>query len=147
MRLGSFVRFAALVMLSVCSLGLRAPHANPTAQSWNEVLSNDGSWRVRWRLLMDHREVELPTPRRRFTIELKLESLRSPAETPRAVTVDAQMPEHGHGMNVAPLVTVERGGAVSADGMLFHMTGRWEVDVDIDDGNTVERAQWNIGMY
>lgn len=119
----------------------------PQGEHWKEVTSNDGSWRVHWRVIAESQPAEVPLPRKRFTVELRLESLRTPAETPKAVLVDAQMPEHGHGMNVLPTVSLAEGGAVRADGMLFHMNGRWEVDVDIDDGTTVERAQWNIGMY
>ncbi len=133
----------ALVLCGAGSLALQRVDAKPP---WKEVTSNDGSWRVKWRLLVDQREVELPVPRRRFTIELKLESTCTPPQTPRLIVVDAQMPEHGHGMNVAPTILLDEQGG-RADGMLFHMTGRWEVDVDIDDGCTVERAQWNIGMY
>jgi hypothetical protein len=50
-------------------------------------------------------------------------------------------------MNVQPVFESAANGHARADGMLFHMSGRWEVDVDIDDGETVERAQWDIGMF
>jgi len=113
---------------------------------WQEVISNDGSWNLKWRVLIGARIAELPVVRRRFSLELHIESTRDPKQIVMAVLVDAQMPEHAHGMNVAPTISLEPGGAV-ADGMLFHMSGRWEVDVDIDDGVTVERAQWNILMY
>lgn len=137
---GSVLVLSALSMSA--ALDYRADKEN-----WQQVVSNDGSWRVHWRLAIDSKEVELPLPRKRFAIELRLESLRNPADTVRGVLVDAQMPEHSHGMNVAPTITVESGSLARAEGMLFHMNGRWEVDVDIDDGTTVERAQWNIGMY
>ncbi len=119
----------------------------PVKNAWHETLSNDGSWRVKWRVLVDGKESELPIVRRRFTIELSIESTRSPRDLPMSVMVDAQMPEHGHGMNIAPTILLEKSGKCRADGMLFHMSGRWEVDVDIDDGTTIERAQWNILMY
>ena len=120
---------------------------SPAKNAWQETLSNDGSWRVKWRVLVDGRESELPIVRRRFTIELSIESTRTPREFPKSVMVDAQMPDHGHGMNVAPTIVLEKSGECHAEGMLFHMSGRWEVDVDIDDGTTIERAQWNIPMY
>ena len=102
---------------------------------------------MQWRVLVDGKESELPIVRRRFTIELIIESTRNPTELPKSVMVDAQMPDHGHGMNVAPTMVLEKSRECRAEGMLFHMSGRWEVDVDIDDGITVERAQWNIPMY
>lgn len=120
---------------------------SPTDNLWQEVLSNDGSWQVKWRVLVNDREAELPIVRRRFTIELNIESTLNPKVSPKSVIVDAQMPEHAHGMNVAPTIILEKSGMCRAEGMLFHMSGRWEVDVDIDDGTTIERAQWNILMY
>ena len=41
------------------------------------------------------------------------------------VKVDAQMPEHKHGMNYRPSVVPAAGGYRS-EGWLFHMPGRWE---------------------
>ncbi len=115
--------------------------------AWHSVVSNDGSWRVEWRLVENEKPVDLPTARKRFTVELRIAPLRDGALPVQAVIVDAQMPEHHHGMNVQPSIEVGDDGRARADGMLFHMTGRWEVDVDIDDGVTSERAQWDIGMY
>ncbi len=142
--------------LILCVIVLLVAHASHDAASprdeprWNEVASNDGSWIVRWRLLVEGKPAELPLARKRFTIELQIESTGDPQETPTAVLVDAQMPEHLHGMNVAPIIALTTGAVGSAlataEGMLFHMSGRWEVDVDIDDGTTVERAQWNITL-
>lgn len=117
------------------------------ADEWGSVISNDGSWRVQWRVMMGSKPLPLPEVRKRFTIELRIESLLEPKRPVRSVLVDAQMPDHVHGMNVAPTILMLEGGEVASEGMLFHMSGRWEVDVDIDDGETIERAQWDIGMY
>jgi hypothetical protein len=116
-------------------------------EEWGSVVSNDGSWRVQWRVMMGTKQLQLPEVRKRFTLELRIESLLEPRRPVRGVLVDAQMPDHVHGMNVAPTVLMLEGGGVASEGMLFHMSGRWEVDVDIDDGETIERAQWDIGMY
>jgi len=43
-----------------------------------------------------------------------------------AIAVDAWMPEHRHGMNYRPSVTALGGGRFRAEGLLFHMPGRWE---------------------
>jgi cytochrome c peroxidase len=45
---------------------------------------------------------------------------------PETLRVDAQMPEHRHGMNYAPTVTPAGPGRWRAEGLLFHMQGRWE---------------------
>ena len=71
---------------------------------------------------------------RMFTIELQL--------CPAAATllrVDATMPEHGHGMNYRPSVTALGGGRWRAEGLMFHMPGRWDLTFDIVTGNTTQR--------
>lgn len=139
--------FLALPLFGAMMMQGSNAKTSPRKNAWQETLSNDGSWRVQWRVLVDGKESELPIVRRRFTIELNIESTQNPKELPKSVMVDAQMPDHGHGMNVAPTIVLEKPRECRAEGMLFHMSGRWEVDVDIDDGITVERAQWNIPMY
>ena len=43
------------------------------------------------------------------------------------LSVDARMPEHRHGMNYKPAVTKLGADAWRADGLLFHMPGKWEL--------------------
>ena len=57
---------------------------------------------------------------------------RGSAEVPRAVRVDATMPEHRHGMNYRPVVTAKSAAMYRAEGLLFHMPGRWDLTFDID---------------
>ena len=45
--------------------------------------------------------------------------------------VDAWMPAHRHGMNYRPTVTTLGPGRFRAEGLLFHMPGRWEVIVEV----------------
>ncbi len=56
--------------------------------------------------------------------------------------VDATMPEHQHGMNYRP--SIQRIGATQdgrwrADGLMFHMPGRWELRFDIQADGRIER--------
>jgi len=60
------------------------------------------------------------------------------------LAVDAAMPEHGHGMNRTPRITRDDDGAFVVEGMLFHMTGRWELYFDITSGALTERAQTDV---
>ncbi len=60
------------------------------------------------------------------------------------VGFDAEMPHHGHGMNLVPVI--ERGaqaGAFTASGILLHMPGRWVIAVDVSEDGILERAQWD----
>ena len=60
------------------------------------------------------------------------------------LSVDAGMPQHGHGMNVVPTVARQDGGRFRVDGMLFHMTGEWQVYFDVTRGPVTERAQYPV---
>ena len=45
--------------------------------------------------------------------------------------VDADMPEHRHGMNYRARVQALGGGRYRADGLMFHMPGRWRFVFDL----------------
>ena len=74
-----------------------------------------------------------------FNIEITAYAAENPTDTLTDFTieVDAQMPEHNHGMNQRPNVTMEEGLAL-AEGMLFHMTGYWEIVILINQENKRE---------
>ena len=61
------------------------------------------------------------------------------APMPRTVRVDASMPEHRHGMNYRPTVTATGPGRYRAEGLLFHMSGRWELAFDTVTAGRAER--------
>ena len=71
---------------------------------------------------------------------------RAGAKLPQAVRVDAAMPEHKHGMNYRPGVTAVRPGTYRAEGLLFHMPGRWDLTFDLVAGNTTERVTQTIRL-
>ncbi len=58
---------------------------------------------------------------------------------PGELLVDAWMPEHRHGMNYRPSVTALDGGRYRAEGLLFHMPGRWEFLFELRGGGGTER--------
>ncbi|MFO1325401.1 MAG: FixH family protein [Burkholderiales bacterium] len=64
---------------------------------------------------------------------------RTDAAAPQSVRVDANMPEHRHGMNYRAGVTPVKPGMYRAEGLLFHMPGRWDLTFDVVSGNTTER--------
>lgn len=64
---------------------------------------------------------------------------RGGAAPPRVLAVDAVMPEHRHGMNYRPTVTVLGPGRYRAEGLMFHMPGRWDLLFDVDGGAGTER--------
>ena len=46
------------------------------------------------------------------------------------IRVRGWMPDHRHGMNYRPAVTLD-GSSGSAEGLLFHMPGRWQLILDV----------------
>lgn len=74
----------------------------------------------------------------------------APIAASATFAVDAEMPHHGHGMNLVPTVT--RAGSANGDellvaaGMLLHMPGRWVLSLDVGEGGIVERTQWFIDV-
>jgi hypothetical protein len=137
-------RAAALLLLAAACAGARstpAPHPSDASAPWQsgtEILSNDGAWRVVYK-------VEDPGIRRGEPVSLDawVFAADDPAK-PRAdvtLAVDAAMPQHGHGMNRVPRIERIGDGAFRVEGLFFHMPGKWELYFDVARGPLVERAQ------
>ncbi len=58
--------------------------------------------------------------------------------------VDARMPEHRHGMNYRPRVAAVAAGQFIAEGLLFHMPGRWQLLFDVERGGRTDRLAADI---
>src|SRR4029079_2563656 len=65
-----------------------------------------------------------------FNVEMQVCS--SDGGEPKAVTVDAFMPEHRHGMNYRPTIKTLGPGRFEADALMFHMPGRWEFHFHVE---------------
>jgi len=62
----------------------------------------------------------------------------------QGLRVDAQMPEHRHGMNYRPTVATTGDGRFVAQGLLFHMPGRWQLLFDVERGGRTERLATDL---
>jgi hypothetical protein len=65
---------------------------------------------------------------------LAVEVLPAPGTTLEeslALTVDATMPAHGHGMNTVPYVASTTNGVFSVTGMQLHMPGSWRLSFEV----------------
>ena len=60
------------------------------------------------------------------------------------LAVDASMPEHRHFMNYRPSIVANGDGRFRAEGLLFHMPGRWEITFDVRSGEECERLTHDI---
>jgi len=103
------------------------------------AVSRGGVYEVTWRALDD---VELGAP---FAVEVEARRRDGGALAgDAAVHVDARMPAHNHGMNVEPVVRGVGRGVWRARGMTLHMTGEWELTVDVREGGVWERAAFGL---
>jgi len=80
-----------------------------------------------------------------FMVELAV-CANDGAAMPESVRVDAHMPEHRHGMNYKTTVTGSGAGKYRAEGLMFHMPGRWEYIFEVRAGGTAERLTTSVVM-
>ena len=59
---------------------------------------------------------------------------------PLRVQLDADMPLHKHGMNYQTTVQSTGPGRYTAQGLMFHMPGRWRLMFDLNTGTTTVRV-------
>ena len=72
---------------------------------------------------------------RHFTVDVRV-CAEAPAAT--LTRLDADMPEHRHGMNYRPSLVARGPGRYVAEGLMFHMPGRWRLLFDVErDGRRV----------
>lgn len=65
---------------------------------------------------------------------------------PEAVRVDGFMPEHAHGMNYRAAVKPQGKGRYRADGLMFHMPGKWDFIFEIRGGGKADRATHSVAL-
>jgi hypothetical protein len=75
-----------------------------------------------------------------FVMEFAL-CAKEGAAAPDGVRVDAHMPEHRHGMNYKTTVTRSAAGKYRAEGLMFHMPGRWEYIFEVRAGGSNGAAE------
>lgn len=65
--------------------------------------------------------------------------------TDAAITVDGDMPQHGHGLPTRPQVTKHLGnGDYLVEGMRFQMGGWWVIDLTIDAAGQRDTVRFNM---
>lgn len=67
-----------------------------------------------------------------FMVMVALSDMNGAPALSTEVSVDATMPEHGHGMNQVPMMMDMGNGMWHAEGMRFHMEGYWQLEVVVN---------------
>jgi hypothetical protein len=97
-----------------------------------QPLAGEG-WQIAWRAAPS------PVPvGKHFALDIALCAPPGLA-LPAALRVDATMPEHKHGMNYRPSVKAQGAGLFRAEGLMFHMPGRWELAFEWRDTSGATR--------
>jgi hypothetical protein len=65
---------------------------------------------------------------------------------PAALRVDADMPAHRHGMNYRTSVQALGDGRFVAEGLMFHMPGRWRFIFDLGDATQPVRVTREVDV-
>jgi len=63
---------------------------------------------------------------------------------PVLTRLDADMPEHRHGMNYRPTLAAKGEGRYVAEGLLFHMPGRWRLSFDVEHAGRRTRLATDV---
>lgn len=112
------------------------PHAGEGYGDDQSVTTADGTYVVRFHPRVDAIPLNQP-----FSLQVQIVPQRKDATDGITVSVDAAMPQHGHGMNTTPLIEPLGDLRFEVTGMLLHMKGFWEVYFDVSRKGVTERAQ------
>lgn len=78
---------------------------------------------------------------RHFTLQVRV----CPPET-ELLQVDAMMPVHRHGMNYRPSLTRLGPGRWRVEGLMFHMSGAWELRMDLRRAGRTQTLRQSIDL-
>jgi hypothetical protein len=108
--------------------------------AWTRVPSRAGQYLVCWRSLAGG------VPRNQdFDMEVWVLRDGAPATT-ASLSVNAWMPDHGHGMLRQPRAEPRGDGSFLVEGMLLHMRGHWTLLFDVLEGTLAETAEHGLDL-
>ena len=123
----------------VAALGQDVPReAHTLARS---ATTTGGSYHVAFRPLPDPPPINEP-----FELEVTLTDAEGAPVTDAGLWVSAWMPEHAHGMHLVPRVVSRKDGLYRLRGMLFHMDGLWQLDVDVVREHIAEGVRFELQL-
>lgn len=113
--------------------------------SGRQAATVDGSFYVRYTPTPD------PIPvSELFTVEVEVyeSSQMSSPVSGADLSISAEMPTHGHGMNTEPQVTANGDGTYTVEGMKFHMPSDpqnpWTIDLTVDKEGSSDVAKFKV---
>jgi hypothetical protein len=129
------MRLAGWLLTSALALPLAAQAACPPVPAAAQTL-RQGAVQAAW--WAEPAPITVGQP---FVLQLQL----CPADA-QLLRVDATMPEHRHGMNYKPSLQPLGGGRWRAEGLLWHMAGRWELRLDVRSASAEHRLLQSVNL-
>ncbi len=118
-----------LVLIAIVALAARMSYVPADLDMRSEKFSAAGLYQVRY-------TAPQPIPLHELHgWELWIEDASGRPVTKAQITVDGDMPQHGHGLATQPRVTSELGeGGYLVEGIKFQMGGWWFVEFEVEGG-------------
>lgn len=138
-------RIIPLWLIAASPLAVAAPSCGADLRGAQTLASAD--YVVAYRTQPEKIEVG-----KHFSLDI-VTCVKGAAPAPSGVAVDAFMPEHGHGMNYQAVVKTRAnpqeatravGTHFRAEGLMFHMPGRWDLYFDVQSAGRTERLTRRI---
>ncbi len=134
-----------LALVACVGIAFGATNVRSSSAVEHDVVSNGG------RYVLHVREPEGGFVRGKpFVLDVRIARATSEDEeeikiaTGVELLFDADMPEHLHGMNRTPKVARLADGTFRVEGVYLHMTGWWELYLDVVEGPWTERSQMRV---
>lgn len=116
--------------------------ATPVPNLQAAVMSENGVFRGSWQS-----RPEAPAINEIHEWVLHIETVEGEPAAGATVSVDGDMPAHGHGMPTEPQVTADLGnGDYLVEGMSFQMGGYWIVDVTVTYDGQTDVVRFGLGL-
>jgi hypothetical protein len=139
----SAIAFGGLVLLLAAFVGVMIARMNYVPNDLNyatSLVSDAGRFRLAYTPQVDEIHVNQIHA---WTLHVETPDGR-PVEN-AAITVDGDMPQHGHGLPTRPQVTEYLGnGDYRVEGLKFHMPGWWIVEFDVQAGGETDHVTFNL---
>lgn len=123
----------ALLMIVGCQT--TSPLVLPTGSGWLQMRSADGTYQIALRI------PDQPPLNQEITVEGIVSRSGDPISAEAEVHFDGGMPQHGHGLAVPVETSRLASSGFRAEGVRFHMSGRWLITLDVKEGPHLERAR------
>lgn len=116
--------------------------ASPVPNLQAGVMSEDGLFRASW-----ESRPAAPAINELHEWVLHIETVDGEPAAGAIVSVNGDMPAHGHGMPTEPQVTADLGdGDYLVEGMSFQMGGYWIVDVTVTFGGETDLVRFGLDL-